>query len=279
MRKKFTFVDLFSGIGGFHFGLSKIGGKCVMASDIDSHANATYEKNYGIEPKDDISKVSSRDIPDFDVLCAGFPCQSFSNIGPGGGLKDPRGALIYHVFRILKDKQPKAFILENVKGLASHRKGETLRYIETQLRKLGYDVKSSILVAKDYGLPQIRKRLFIVGIHKKLKRDFNFPKPIRLQKNLSDILRGKTERQFAFTIRIGGRRSGIDNKFNWDCYIVDGKQHYVTPEECLELQGFPRDFFLSGNVDTKLKQIGNSVPVTVIEEIGKQLCKLGIFDN
>jgi len=277
MRKKFTFIDLFSGIGGFHFGLSKIGGKCVMASDIDPYANETYKKNYNMEPKGDIAEVQSKDIPNFDVLCAGFPCQSFSNIGPGGGLKDPRGALIYQVFRILKDKQPKAFILENVKGLASHQNGGTLRYIETQLGRLGYNVKSSILEAKDYGLPQIRKRLFIVGVSKKLELDFQFPEPVKLRKILSDILKGKTERDFAFTIRIGGRCSGIDNKFNWDCYIVNGKPRYITHEECLELQGFPRNFFLAGSVDQKLKQVGNSVPTTVIEEIGKSLIRCGIL--
>jgi len=136
MKQRFTFIDLFSGIGGFHFGLSKIGGKCVLASDIDLIANESYKKNFKVVPCGDILKVKPSQIPNFDILCAGFPCQSFSNVGPGGGLKDPRGALIYEVFRILKHKQPKAFILENVKGLKSFNNGKTLEYIVKRLRRL-----------------------------------------------------------------------------------------------------------------------------------------------
>lgn len=114
---EFTFVDLFSGIGGFHYGLSQCGGKCVMASDIDPVTVESYSKNFGIVPRGDIYEIPSEEIPDFDMLCAGFPCQPFSNVGQKGGLEDSRGQLIFQIIRILRDKQPKAFILENVKGL------------------------------------------------------------------------------------------------------------------------------------------------------------------
>jgi DNA (cytosine-5)-methyltransferase 1 len=278
MKHRFTFIDLFSGIGGFHLGLSAIGGKCVMASDIDEYANKTYKKNFNLQPHKDITKIESKSIPNFQVLCAGFPCQSFSNIGPGGGLKDHRGALIYEVFRILKDKHPNAFILENVKGLVSHNKGDVLKYILMRLRRLKYKVSYKVLEATDFGLPQIRKRLFIVGVKNDIRNEFRFPKPLTLKKKLCDIMKGKTEREYAFTIRIGGRRSGIDNRFNWDCYRVNGKPRFISVKECLELQGFPRKFYLEGNTDKQLKQVGNSVPTTIVREIGKQLLKSEAFN-
>ncbi|MCP4649615.1 MAG: DNA cytosine methyltransferase [PVC group bacterium] len=275
-QNNFKFIDLFSGIGGFHYGLKSLGGKCVAAVDIDEHANQTYKRNFGIDPTGDITKISASSFPEFDLLCAGFPCQSFSNIGPGGGLKDHRGALIYNVFRILNVKKPKVFILENVKGLEKHNKGETLSYIKKRLVKCGYKTKYKVLSATDYGLPQIRRRLFIVGIRKDLQIDFEFPEPIKIKKTFSAIMRGKTARKHAFTIRIGGRRSGINNRFNWDCYIVDGKPRYITPKECLQVQGFPRNFYLAGPEDKQFKQVGNSVPVTIVREIGKELLKRGI---
>lgn len=268
---KFKFVDLFSGIGGFHLGLSPLGGECAMASDIDPIANETYYSNFRIKPMGDICDIRSSEIPDFDLLCAGFPCQSFSNVGQKGGLEDPRGGLIFQVIRILNDRKPKCFILENVKGLISHNKGKTLEVITKKLEDTGYNVYYEILEAKDFGLPQIRKRLFIVGINNNTKSNFLFPEPIPLKYDLEYVLNGKTERKYAFTIRIGGRRSGINNKFNWDCYLVNGKPHYITSLQCLLLQGFPREFKLFGNESQKLKQVGNSVPVTIIKEIGKKL--------
>ncbi len=275
--KSFTFLDLFSGIGGFHYGLSKCGGQCVMASEIDETAIETYKKNYGITPVGDISNIDTKDIPDFDLLCAGFPCQSFSNVGQKGGLEDPRGALIYQVMRILKDCQPKAFLLENVKGLLSHDNGKTINKIIEGLSDCGYNVQYKVLEAKDYGVPQIRKRVFIVGVRNDIKIHFEYPSPTGCDISFDDIMGGKTEREYSFTIRIGGRRSGIDNKFNWDCYRVDGIPRYITVEECLQLQGFPRDFFLAGNKDKQFKQVGNAVPTVVVEAIGKQFIDLGIL--
>jgi len=279
MNQAFTFIDLFSGIGGFHYGLKEIGGVCNMASDIDPIACESYFKNYNITPKGDIYNISSYQIPEFELLCGGFPCQSFSNIGPKGGFSDPRGAVVFEVFRILKDKQPKAFILENVKGLMNHDGGETFKTIENELKLCGYNVWYKILEAKDFGLPQIRKRLFIVGVNQKYDVEFEFPEPIGCNKKLSNVMRGETRRDFAYTIRIGGRKSGINNKFNWDCYYVNGNPRFISIEECLELQGFSRDFILAGNESMKFKQVGNAVPTTIITALGEQLQKIGILNK
>ena len=175
MPSDFRFCDLFSGIGGFHIGLSQLGGKCVFSSDIDEDANNTYNENFDFRPFGNIKEIESSEIPDFEILTAGFPCQSFSNVGPGGGLHDPRGALIFDVFRILNDKAPNAFIIENVRGLMSIDKGKTLTLILNELDILGYNVFYEILNATHYGLPQIRNRLFIVGIRKDLGNKFEFP--------------------------------------------------------------------------------------------------------
>lgn len=277
MKKKFKFIDLFSGIGGFHTGVSMAGGKCVMASDINEVANQTYYENYGIKPKGDICSIKAVDMPDFDLLCGGFPCQPFSNVGQKGGLDDLRGQLIYEVFRILKEKQPKAFILENVKGLAAHSNGAVLELILENLKNSGYNVYHDVLEAKNYGTPQLRKRLFFVGIRRDITCDFNFPKPIPLKYTFSEIMNGNTEREYSFTIRIGGRRSGIKNRYNWDCYMVDGEPRYITVEECLLLQGFKRDFKLCGNSSQQFAQVGNSVPVTIVNLITKELIKSGVL--
>ena len=276
-KHSFRFIDLFSGIGGFHIGLSKCGGQCVMASEIDETAILTYEKNFGMTPRGDICNIDADSIPSFDILCAGFPCQSFSNVGQRGGLEDPRGALVFQVVRLLKECQPRAFLLENVKGLLSHDKGKTIRTIISELENCGYSVNYKVLEAKDYGVPQIRKRVFIVGVRNDLGIDFVFPPPSGCKKKLSDIMKGEVNREYAFTIRIGGRRSGINNKYNWDCYLVNGKEHYISLKECLELQGFPRDYYLAGKKDLQYKQVGNAVPTVVIEAIGKQLINQGVI--
>ena len=142
---------------------------------------------------------------------------------------------------------------------------------------MNYEVQYKILEAKDYGLPQIRKRLFIVGVHKSIKKKFEFPQPTKLKYTLSKVLGGKVERDYAFTIRIGGRGSGINNRFNWDSYMVDGVVRVITPEECLLLQGFKKSFKLSGKTNEKYYQVGNTVPVSVVNAIGKQLISAGII--
>ncbi len=277
-QSDFRFIDLFSGIGGFHLALSNLGGKCVFACDTYAPANETYNLNYRMDPAGDITEIEPKNIPDFELLCAGFPCQAFSNVGPGGGLSDPRGALIFDVIRILKGKKPKAFILENVKGLLSQMNGQTFAVIKAGLEKIGYSLYHEVLEAKDYGLPQIRKRLFIVGLRKDLDEGFSFPeKRDELLYSFGEIMGGSVEREYAFTIRIGGRKSGINNRFNWDAYKVDGQVRYITPNECKLLQGFPKGFKLAGNQNQQYKQVGNSVPVTVVQMIGKELIKASVL--
>ncbi|NLE05561.1 MAG: DNA cytosine methyltransferase [Crenarchaeota archaeon] len=275
--KQFTFIDLFSGIGGFHLGCSMAGGKCVLASDIDEIANKTYLENYGITPKGDIYGISSDEIPNFDLLCAGFPCQTFSQIGQKGAFDDERGLLIFQVIRVLRDKKPKAFILENVKNLQTIQNGKVFNVIVSELKKVGYTVYTEILESKDYGTPQIRKRLFFVGIRNDMEVSFTFPKPIPLKYTFSEVMGGKTERDYSFTIRIGGRRSGINNRFNWDSYLVDGEVRYITPQECLLLHGFPKDFILCGNQNQQYHQVGNSVSVFIVNEIVKQLQTINVL--
>lgn len=274
---KFTFVDLFCGIGGFHVGLSQCGGECVMACDNNVFAQQSYKANFGIAPLGDIYQIDSKNIADFDLLCAGFPCQAFSNVGQKGGFNDPRGILIFEVIRVLTAKKPKAFILENVMGLLHHDNGHTFETIKQILINCGYRIEYKVLCAKDFGLPQLRRRVFIVGIRNDINIKFVFPEPIGCEKLLGDVLNGTTRRDYAFTIRIGGRHSGINNKYNWDSYYLNDEVHVLSINECLSLQGFPPNFTLCGNSVEQFKQVGNSVPTNIVKAIGKQLVATGLF--
>ena len=180
---KFKFIDLFAGIGGFRLALQNLGGKCVFTSEWDTSAQKTYQANFGEVPFGDITKERTKQyIPDnFDVLCAGFPCQAFSIAGKRGGFEDTRGTLFFDVAEIIKRKRPKAIFLENVKGLRNHNGGKTLATILNVLRNdLGYFVpEPQILNAKDFGVPQNRERIFIVGFREDLGiKEFEYPKPI-----------------------------------------------------------------------------------------------------
>ena len=189
---KFKFIDLFAGIGGFRLALQNLGGKCVYTSEWDKQAQKTYRANFGETPFGDITKEETKQyIPDgFDVLCAGFPCQAFSIAGKRGGFEDTRGTLFFDVAEIIKRKQPKAFFLENVKGLRSHDKGKTLETILNVLRNdLGYFVpEPQIVNAKDFGVPQNRERIYIVGFHPDLCIDnFSYPKPTNQNATFADV--------------------------------------------------------------------------------------------
>jgi len=165
--KKFTFVDLFCGIGGFHQAMSSLGGKCVFASEIDTHCIEVYKENYHINCNFDITKVDAKDIPDHDVLCAGFPCQSFSKAGKQLGTKDTRGTLFFEIERILRVKHTKYIILENVRNLVSHDKGATWSIIQSVLKDIGYrlTLKPLILSPYEFRVPQTRDRVYILGIY------------------------------------------------------------------------------------------------------------------
>jgi len=190
---KFKFIDLFAGIGGFRLAFQNLKGKCVFTSEWDKYSAQTYMANFGEFPFGDITKPQTKNyIPDnFDVLCAGFPCQAFSIAGRRGGFEDTRGTLFFDVAEIIKRKQPKAIFLENVKGLRNHDKGKTLATILNVLRKdLGYYVpEPQIINAKEFGVPQNRERIFIVGFHKDTGiNDFEYPEPTNKQTVLEDIL-------------------------------------------------------------------------------------------
>ncbi len=191
--QKFKFIDLFAGIGGFRLAFQNLGGKCVFTSEWDKYSKKTYQANFGEVPFGDITKTETKNyIPDnFDILCAGFPCQSFSIAGKRGGFEDTRGTLFFDVAEIIKKKKPKAFFLENVKGLRSHDKGKTLATILNTLREdLNYFVpEPQIINAKQFGVPQNRERIFIIGFRKDLGiTEFTYPKPTKKEVILSDIL-------------------------------------------------------------------------------------------
>lgn len=183
-KPKFTFIDLFAGIGGFRIAMQELGGKCVYSSEFDPQAQKSYYANYGEMPFGDITKdITKNYIPkEFDILCGGFPCQAFSLAGRRLGFKDEtRGTLFFEIEAILRKHQPRAFFLENVKGLAIHDKGRTLKTILEHLNDAGYDVvKPQILNAMDYGVPQHRERIYIIGFRKDLNinvKNFQYPEP------------------------------------------------------------------------------------------------------
>ncbi len=191
-KPTFKFIDLFAGIGGFRIAMQRLGGKCVFTSEWDVRAKKTYEANFGEVPFGDITEEATKSfIPDdFDVLCAGFPCQAFSIAGRRGGFEDTRGTLFFDVAEIIRRKQPKAIFLENVKGLFNHDRGKTLKTILNVLRNdLGYFVPDpQILNAKDFGVPQNRERIFIVGFRNELGIDsFEYPKPTKRNVTFGEI--------------------------------------------------------------------------------------------
>lgn len=187
--KGYRFIDLFAGIGGFHLAMSSFGAECVFASEWDNFAANVYENNFGIKPFGDITKIDESDIPKHDILCGGFPCQAFSISGKQMGFDDTRGTLFFDIARIVKHHKPKILFLENVKNLAKHDKGNTLKTIVKTLHNLNYTVKYRVLNASDFGLPQNRERIFIVCFRNDLSvNNFSFPNPIGKSVSLNDIL-------------------------------------------------------------------------------------------
>ena len=191
-NQSLTFIDLFAGLGGFRIALENNNCKCVFSSEIDKYARETYKDNFNEEPSGDITKILSKDIPDHDILCAGFPCQPFSIAGKRLGFEDARGTLFFEVARIIKDKKPKAFILENVAGIESHDDGNTLKVIISILEELGYSVIWKMLNAKDYGVPQNRNRWYCVGVKKSITDKISdkdiFPSKVDLDIFLKDLI-------------------------------------------------------------------------------------------
>lgn len=309
----FKFIDLFCGLGGFRLAFEKMGGECVFSSDIDEPVQKTYASNFGEVPQGDITKIEACDIPDHDILCAGFPCQPFSTAGRRLGFEDTRGTLFFEVARILKEKRPIGFILENVKGLTNHDDGHTLEVILNTLDEIGYDYKYAVLNAKDYNVPQNRERWYCVGIRKDYKTniaDFQFPEKEELKKKLSDIIEHDinvsdyivseacernintfiekksievTPHTLAYDIRpsrchfIKGDISNcLTAKMGTggsNVAVVVSQNRKLTERECLRIMGFPDDYKI-GKGYQAYKQIGNSVVVPVICKLAEDLVKV-----
>ena len=278
----YKFIDLFAGIGGFHQAFSQLGAECVFASEWDESARKTYEHNYKKSSPElfssgnfvgDITKINKSDIPDFDILCGGFPCQPFSQAGHKLGFEDTRGTLFFDIAEILRIKQPQAYFIENVRGLLKHDDGRTFKVISNTITQdLGYSLHYAIVKASDHGLPQHRPRLFMVGF-KDPTVPFNIPFKRELEFTMSDVMGGKVNREIGLTLRVGGARSPIDDRRNWDGYIVDGELRRLTPEEGKMMQGFPEDFEFPVSRADALKQLGNSVAINAIRDWGQELIK------
>jgi DNA (cytosine-5)-methyltransferase 1 len=292
-KKRYTFIDLFAGIGGFHIAFSNLGCECVYISEFEKYARITYENYFRTKhpklfknPKHfggDITKITDTDkhilenIPPFDILTGGFPCQPFSQAGFKKGFLDKtRGTLFFDIARILKVRKPKAFFIENVRGLLNHDGGKTIALMKKVINKLGYSFHYKIIKASDFGVPTHRPRLYMVGF----KNDadyhikFTFPDPIPLKLTLSDILGGKTDRVIGYTLRVGGTSSGINDRRNWDTYRVDGKVRKITVQEAAKLMGFPNDFTFPVSNRQAMKQLGNSVAIPAIQATADKLLKV-----
>ena len=309
-NSKFKYIDLFSGIGGIRTPFDELGGECVLSSEIDKYAKKTYEAYYDDTVSGDISEISVESVEKFDILLAGFPCQPFSQAGHKKGFEDTRGTLFFEIMRFLSHdtKKPKAFLLENVKGLKNHDKGNTFRVIEQSIKEAGYHLHSGILRARDFGLPQNRERFFMVGF---LDEDsfnrFSFPKPTEKKVKVGDILDNKVDDKYTISDKLwaGHQRRKKEHKekgngFGYSLfdknspytntisarYYKDGseiliKQHgknprKLTPIEAARLQGFNESIvkkaYSAGVSDTQLyRQFGNAVPVNVVRAIAKNM--------
>ncbi|MCY7332020.1 MAG: DNA cytosine methyltransferase [Pseudanabaena sp. CAN_BIN31] len=313
-KMSFVFADLFAGIGGFRIALESIGGECVFSSEWDKYAQATYKANFGNTPNGDITQINPSAIPDIDILTAGFPCQPFSSIGKREGFEHPtQGTLFYDVVKILKEKKPKAFILENVEGLVTHDGGKTLsiildtlsvsingQYLFLSKPDVGYHVFWTVLDSKDYGVPQTRKRIFIVGISEDISTDipdFKFPLPLPrkefigsyVEKNLSGYSISKhLQNSYLFKLDDGkpeliDRNSQIQVKTLCSTYhkiqrltgtfVKDGETgiRLLSENECKAIMGYPQNFIIPVSRTQMYRQFGNSVAVPVVCQVAKSL--------
>lgn len=305
--EKIRFIDLFSGIGAFHQALSDDKYECVLACDIDKYCREVYKKNYDVIPEGDIKEL--REIPNHDILCAGFPCQPFSISGKQEGFSDDRGDLFFEVYKIIKKKKPEIVLLENVKNLVTHDNGNTLQIIIELLEKENYYVSYKVINAVDFGLPQKRERLYIVA---NKKQKFNFPNSNNITKKyLKDIIDysddkflqkeklinlnpddkeqklqlkplrigiikkgGQGDRIYSdkgVAITISASSGGTGSKTG--LYYINGGIRRLNLLECARIQGFPDDFKTASSKTQSYKQFGNSIPVNVLKSIVKEVEK------
>lgn len=318
-------IDLFAGIGGIRIAFEQNGVECVKSSEIDEKARATYIKNFAEEPLGDIKKISPEDLPDYDIIAGGFPCQPFSLGGLRKGFDDTRGTLFFEIERLIRAKRPKAFFLENVEGIVNHDEGKTLSVIEHTLDSLGYVFKWKVMNACDYGVPQNRKRWYCVGFRDDLrigfegqtgeyKEIFTFPQKRELITKVNDIVRPiethdydisnickknilsflpafkKSNRYNTENVLIANeirpsrcnfRCDGISPCLtakmgtggnNVPVYVEQMRK--LTEKECLAIMGFPSWYQIDENSMHSYKQIGNSVVVSLVAELAKEMVRV-----
>jgi DNA (cytosine-5)-methyltransferase 1 len=303
-KPAFTFIDLFAGIGGMRLGLEANNGKCVFSSEWDVHAQKTYFENFREIPSGDIRKVTSDSLDRFDVLSAGFPCQPFSSIGKRQGFAhETQGTLFFEVERIIRDKRPRAFLLENVKGLVTHDEGKTLRVILEHLNKLNYTVWAKVLDASNHGVPQARERIYIVGFDNEKfgeNVDFRWPKPNEAKVAIGQFVEsGISDRSISEHLqkvyifkKPDGRPQIIDPKSDGQVKTLVASYHKIqrlsgtfvkdgptglrllSESECKAIMGFPLDFKVPVSRTQAFRQFGNSVAVPVIHAIGEQISRV-----
>lgn len=308
---KFTFIELFAGIGGFRLAFQKVGGKCVFASEWDEYAKDTYEANFGERPEGDITKIDPNSIQNHDILTAGFPCQPFSiagvtkhnALGSAHGFEHAtQGTLFFEVAKIIEAKRPKAFLLENVKNLMTHNGGHTFGVIMDTLQyKLKYDVTIKLIDARSV-VPQHRERVFLIGF--KEPRDFSLRPLPNLQPKFKAILEKRVDSKYTLSDRLwkylrdyADKHRAKGNGFGYSLtdpdgvartlsarYFKDGSEILVaqrnrknprrlTPRECARLMGFPEGFKIVVSDTKAYKQFGNSVVVPVVEHIAAEMIK------
>ncbi len=314
LKHKFTFIDLFAGIGGFRIAMQNHGGKCVFTSEWDKHCQQTYMANYGEIPFGDISKIDKNIIPKHDILCAGFPCQAFSIAGRRKGFKDIRGTMFFEIAEIINLKKPKVIFLENVKNLQSHDSGKTFRTMMDILEcKFGYKMFYKVLnSSKHANIPQNRERIFMLGFDPNQVDNyklFNFPEEIELTKTIHDILISskqddyfyyKQNQKYYSTLKKS--MTSKDTVYQWRrVYVRENKSNLcptltanmgtgghnvplikdkygirkLTPKECFLFQGYPEDFILPEIARSKLYiQAGNSVTVPLIKRITERILEV-----
>ena len=249
----------------------------MFASDICKDSQQVYYNNYGMKPVGDIKEIASSEIPHHDILCGGFPCQAFSQLGNNLGVADIKkgGDLFYEIVRILHDKQPPCFILENVRGLLAPKHLLVFDSMIQDLEYENYSVFYKVLNSKDYGLPQSRNRLFIVGFHSKLNvTEFEFPNEVESTLTLSDVINQDCVREYSRTIRTSGRGMPLDSRHCWDNVLLnDGSVYQYTREDCKLLQGFPKEFkLLEGNkITANFKLLGNTIPTCLTYAVGERV--------
>lgn len=309
----FKFIDLFAGIGGFRLAMQNVGGKCVFTSEWETSAQKTYRENFGEIPFGDITKERTKNyIPqEFDVLCAGFPCQAFSIAGNRKGFADTRGTLFFDIEQIIVKHKPKVVFLENVKNLVSHDNGNTFKTIISVLEdKLGYKVFTKILNSMTHAnIPQNRERIFIVAFDPNQVENyanFKFPSEIKLTKTIHDILeKGKQadnlyyKKDHQYYPELKKAMISKDTVYQWRrVYARENKSNVcptltanmgtgghnvplikddfgirkLTPKECFLFQGYPENYILPNLANSKLyMQAGNSVTTTLIERISNEI--------